>query len=201
MSHRLAGLLFIFLPQFIIAQTAPIESQEFASQLNASESNVPKSVTVNKEPLQFLFYDQARLLYKQERDTLNYRLALAPYKKRQNRWQPEKEIRLQGRLYSETHELQSGFDELEVFEFYQRQIPSTAKMLFNCERRDCGESNNWANDHFRIKQLYGLDQFQFYSVYQLDENQYITLYVVRRGNRRVYVHIETLVFKPINQAL
>ncbi len=148
------------------------------------------------EPNQFLPYDRARVVNQEQRDVSIYRLALGPYEKLQNRWQPEKLLRLQGKLYRETHELPSGFDEQEVYDFYRSQIPSTAKVLFSCERRDCGESNNWANDHFRIKQLYGLDEYQFYSTYTINDEQYITLYVVRRGNRRVYSQIEILITKP-----
>jgi len=181
-------LLLICLPQLIIAQ--PLANNELSV---VTEDAVTLENDTSLKPLSFTPYDQAIILYLSERDTLIYSLALAPYKKRQNRWQPEQAMRLRGRLYSETHELGSGFDEQEVFEFYQSQIPNTAKELFKCERRDCGESNNWANDHFRIKQLYGLNQYQFYSVYQLEENQYITLYVVRRGNRRVYTQIEILI--------
>lgn len=156
----------------------------------ADSSAVVKPVT---KPLAFLPYDLAETIQQEERDTLSYRLALGPYKKRQSRWQPEEYRRLQGRLYSETHELPSGFDEQDVYEFYRSQIPVEAKSLYACERRDCGESNNWANDHFRIKQLYGLNQYQFYSVHQLDNNHYLTLYVIRRGNRRVYIQIEQVI--------
>lgn len=188
--------LYLCLSPSISAQTVigvqPAANDGVLAQ-EQSPVAVDKPATTDKSvPLSLLPYDQSRVLNQAERDTLNYRLALAPYKKRQNRWQPELERRLKGYLYSETHELSSGFDEQEVFDFYKSQIPDTAQVLFSCERRDCGESNNWANDHFRVKQLYGLDQFQFYAVYQLDEKQYITLYVVRRGNRRVYAHIDIL---------
>ncbi len=149
--------------------------------------------------LQFLPYDQAKIFVKDQLVVQSYQLALSPYEKRQNRWRPKDVIRLKGEVFKETHELASGFDEQEVFEFYQSQIPEDAKVLYRCERRKCGESNIWANNHFRIKQLYGLDQYQFYTTYQLSEVEYATLYVVRRGNRRVYAHTEIIVLTPASK--
>jgi len=144
----------------------------------------------------FFPFDQARIIEQEERQVLSYRLALGPYLKLQSRWQPEISKRLKGYLHRQTHELPAGFDESEIFQFYRDQLPENKQVLFECKRRDCGESNNWANDHFRIKQLYGLDQYQFYGVYQVGDRQYITLYTVRRGNRRVYTQIESLIADP-----
>ena len=141
-------------------------------------------------------YDGARLLQEQQQIVNNYVLALSTYEKRENRWQPERALRLQGQLQRTTWELPAGTDEQRVIAFYRQQLPETAQSLFVCEGRDCGESNNWANDHFGIKQLYGLDQYQSYGAYQLDNGDYLSLYIVRRGNRRVYIHIETLTPAP-----
>jgi hypothetical protein len=141
-------------------------------------------------------FDQARVIEEEQRQVSSYRLALGLYVKRQNRWQPEVEKRLRGYLQRQTHEFSAGFDELEIFQFYRDQLPEAVKILFECERRDCGESNNWANDHFRIKQLYGLNQHQFYGVYQIDAQKYLSLYTVRRGNRRIYTQIDFLVASP-----
>lgn len=166
----------------------------FSVLLLLSTAFVYANETVTKKPAPptFIPYDNARVLERQQRQSLNYLLALSPYKKRANRWRPETALRLQGQLFQETHEVPSGYDELDVLAFYQSQISAQAELLFECDGRDCGESNSWANDHFRIKQLYGLDQYQFYRVYKAD-NAYTTLYVVRRGNRRVTVQLDTLV--------
>jgi len=195
-------LIFLFSSQIVNAQSA-VDGALLDSTLvdrtlavNVTTGTIAINDVADAQPIQFIPYDQAKVINKEQSDTLNYLLALEPYKKRQNRWQAEKSIRLQGRLYRETHELASGFDEKDVYDFYKNQVPNTAKLVFECFRRDCAESNNWANDHFKIKQLYGLDEYQFYSVHQLGDDQYITLYVVRRGNRRVYTQIETLVSKP-----
>ena len=143
-------------------------------------------------PLALLPFESAELLDREYRPDSPYRLALGPYKKRDNRWQADVTQRIKGALIRETYELPRGTDEQEAFGFYRQQVLSAdplATILYECARRRCGDSNNWANDHFRIKQLYGLDHNQFYGVYQQGK-RFISLYVVRRGNRRVYLHID-----------
>ena len=140
-------------------------------------------------------FDGAELVDYLHRDNARYTLALGPYKKRDNRWRPDVFKRIQGALIRETYELPRGTDEREVFDFYRGQMAAVGTLqpetLYECSRRRCGDSNTWANDHFRIKQLYGLDQYQFYGVYQWNRGV-VSLYVVRRGNRRVYVQLDHL---------
>lgn len=140
----------------------------------------------------FIAYEQARLVGHTSTIKRNYLLALGPYEKRYNRWQPEASARLSGLLTRYTYEIPAGADEADVFQFYLDQLPESAQTLYQCRAMHCGNSNNWANDHFRIKQLYGLDQYQFYGVYRLVTGETVTLYTVRRGNRRIYSHIDLL---------
>lgn len=147
------------------------------------------AIAAASPPVQLSPFFSAKIIDEQAQVQQSYRLALGAFVKKSNLWQPSQSKWLKGTVSRQTHELPPGFDEQEVFDYYRGQLPDRATILFSCQRRDCGESNNWANDHFRIKQLYGLDQYQFLGVYQVD-NQYLTLYTVRRGNRRVYVQID-----------
>ncbi|MBX2808658.1 MAG: DUF4892 domain-containing protein [Cellvibrionaceae bacterium] len=142
--------------------------------------------------LQFIAHDEARLLAQGAAVRRNYLVALGPYEKRDNRWQPEASVRLSGVLTRYTYEIPAVYDEQAVFAFYRQQLPEGGETLYECRRMHCGNSNNWANDHFRIKQLYGLDYHQFYGVYRLATGDTVTLYSVRRGNRRIYAHIDHL---------
>ena len=148
----------------------------------------------------FNIHDEADVIYTRDKRLENYQLALGIYKKVRNRWQPEKGARLSGKLKGQTVELPESYDLEEVFDFYQRQLTSqSTTTLFFCESRDCGNSSVWANSHFNVRQLYGLDRFQFYGVYQLrfgadSQIHYVTLYTVRRGNNRIYAHID--IFLP-----
>ena len=111
---------------------------------------------------------------------------------------PKKQLRQQGLLSRYTLELPRDYDESEVFDYYRVQLPAQATLLFTCHGRDCGDSNNWANDHFGVKQLYGNNAAQHYAVFSLADQvghsplSYITIYSVRRGNRRLYTQLEIL---------
>lgn len=159
----------------------------------------------------FSLHSQATIFHESSAEVSDYIIALDKYKKIDNRWKPEKQLRQQGQLTRYTIELPQDYFEDEVFAFYQDQIPTQAELLFRCYQRQCGESNNWANDHFKIKQLYGANNTQSYAVYRLNnhpaatsdsssvdeaDNQlstYVTMYTVRRGNRRLYTQLEILV--------
>jgi len=150
---------------------------------------------VSHRVIHFVPFEQARIIEQSQQERQSYIVALGAYEKRKNRWQPERSFRVAGALYKQTHEIPSGYDEKDIFDFYKGQLPEVATTLYECERRNCGESNNWANDHFGIKRLYGNDGFQFYGVYQLKPETYVTIYSVRRGNRRIYAQLEVLVGK------
>ena len=130
-------------------------------------------------------------------DNTYYRLALGSQKKINNRWQAEKLRAHMGLVQSLTLELPTGFLLGDGIEFYQQQLQLAGlELLYQCDGRGCGSSNSWANNHFKIKQLYGLDQSQKYRVY-LDsgiegQQRYVILYAVQRGNKRIYFHLEQL---------
>lgn len=64
-----------------------------------------------------------------------------------------------------------------------------ADAVFECAARSCGRSNIWANNLYQIRQLYGRDRFQRYQAVAVPGG-WRTLYVIERGNRDVYAHIE-----------
>ena len=148
----------------------------------------------------FITHREGRPLYAVAEQRQDYVVALDIYKKTQNRWRPQDSRRLAGQLQRQTVALPRDHDTAEVFNFYRRQLlPQHTSTLFFCRARDCGNSSVWANNHFNIRQLYGLDQFQFYGVYQWQLKPdstiyYITLYTVRRGNGRIYAQVD--VFLP-----
>lgn len=152
---------------------------------------------------QFQLDEQAIILYESSTEVNDYIIALGKYKKRDNRWLPKQSLRAQGQLTRYTLELAKHNYEGDVFEFYREQVPTGAELLFSCSGRVCGESNNWANDHFGVKQLYGANASQHYAVFVLknsllsEENiSYITIYTVRRGNRRLYTQLDVLTVRP-----
>lgn len=142
-------------------------------------------------------FPDARPIFRSRETTTEYWLALGSYKKNDGIWQAERQQHLSGLLTRVTLELPSNYSAQDGFEFYQEQLKSlNYRVLFSCRARDCGTSNTWANNHFKIIQLYGLDQYQFYGAYEVLTDStapfYVTLYAVQRGNKRVYVQLDIL---------
>lgn len=148
----------------------------------------------------FILHPQATVFEQTTYPEKNYIIALDKYRKVDNRWVPRKWQRQSGQLQRYTLEMPRDYVEEDVFKYYDDQLPNNAQLLFGCDGRRCGESNNWANDHFGIKQLYGTDTSQYYRAYQIPSQTlgqtpadvYVTLYTVRRGNRRLYVQLDVL---------
>lgn len=142
-------------------------------------------------------FPEARAMFR-SRDTVSeYLLALSSYRKSEGIWQADRQQRLSGLLTRVTLELPQTHSAQEGFEFYQEQLKRlNHRVLFSCRARDCGTSNTWANNHFKIIQLYGLDQYQFYGAYEVVTDSpapfYVTIYAVQRGNKRVYVQVDIL---------
>lgn len=152
------------------------------------------------QPIDWQLHPQAKVLYESiDEPVLEYILALDKYRKTANRWSPKTFKRLKGDLTRYTLELPRDYTSEQVFAFYREQLPKSASELFFCQKRQCADSNNWANDHFKVKQLYGQDASQRYGAYEIKQEQavsYVTIYSVRRGNRRLYVQIEVLTATP-----
>jgi hypothetical protein len=171
-----------------------------ASLICLSQNVFASELVIPKEPL-FTFQQHPLATIFSQSNKLNndYIIALDKYKKTDNRWAPEKWQREAGQLVRYTIEMPRDYLEEDVFAYYREQLPENSELLFGCKGRQCGESNNWANDHFGVKQLYGTGSSQFYSVFRiqhLESLSYVTIYTVRRGNRRLYTQLDVL-FVPV----
>lgn len=142
-------------------------------------------------------YPGARIMYQTREKVDDYTLALSSYKKIAGNWTMDRSQRLKGGLHRYTLELPEGHSLENGFDFYLDQLHTrNSRELFYCKARDCGTSNSWANNHFKVLQLYGMDQYQQYAAYEViptsQKPVYVSLYAVRRGNKRVYIQIEIL---------
>ncbi len=146
-------------------------------------------------PLQLNDFPGASIESRAQTDERDYMVALGNYRKVRGLWRVE-ELRTSGELTRTTYRLPDNHSAREGFDFFARQLAQyPLRELYVCQSRDCGESNSWANNHFNVYQLYGLDQYQYYGAYELslpEETVYVTLYAVLRGNKRVYVQLEVL---------
>lgn len=136
--------------------------------------------------------------YRVEESTV-YNLPLGRMQRVTGRVAPSQSERFQGRLRRITYEIPAGFTGQEVYSHFRSQLlAGEQRELFACQGRGCGSSNFWANDVFNNRILYGPETSQFYmaSTYQStidpDLVGYAALYVVTRGNRRMYAHLDFL---------
>lgn len=106
----------------------------------------------------------------------------------------EHEVRAPATREWATYEMPDGTTPEEVVNHYRRQVGG--QPLFACQGRDCGRSNLWANEIFKRAMLYGPDRNQHYFAGE-HRDHLIAVYVIERGNRRVYAHLEVL--KPETQ--
>jgi hypothetical protein len=175
----------------------------YVSALFFSQGVFSKKVDGLKEQdFAFSLHPQAHIFSQSNMLNTDYIIALDKYKKTDDRWTPEKWQRESGQLLRYTIEMPRDYREEEVFDYYRQQLPASSELLFSCAGRQCGESNNWANDHFGVKQLYGTNTSQILSVYRIastitgstmtDSVTYVTIYTVRRGNRRLYTQLDIL---------
>lgn len=149
-------------------------------------------------------YHNARIMFQSTGSTDDYVFALGSYKKIAGSWRLDRQQRLSGNLTRYTVELPAGHSANNGFDFYLDQLQNfNLRELFHCTGRDCGTSNSWANNHFKILQLYGLDQFQQYGAYEVTNADakpfYVALYAVQRGNKRVYMQLDVLHVASVNE--
>lgn len=75
-----------------------------------------------------------------------------------------------------------------------------ARVVFECAGPDCGRSNVWANDVFGVPVLAAPRQSQHYVAASIDAGAgqplLAAVYVVQRGNRRVYAHVDAFLPDP-----
>ncbi|BFM20381.1 DUF4892 domain-containing protein [Gilvimarinus japonicus] len=200
MALRLS-VCFVFL--FVLAHPALALGERSVSlgATDTAQDNPPTdeaSVSVMGEgaSLRIKGFPGASLEASSRQHADDYLVALGTYRKIRGLWRVE-ELRLRGDLQRKTFRLPDNHTPREGFLFVTKQLQQyPLRELFVCESRDCGESNSWANNHFNILQLYGLDQYQYYGAYEVmlpgTNGVYVTVYAVLRGNKRVYLQLEVL---------
>jgi hypothetical protein len=162
------------------------------------------SIQAYAAELKLQAYPNAREVFHSTFAESDFLLALGSYKKVESNWAASRSQHLNGSLERTTFELPSDHNAESGFTFFKDQLDKyNLRELFYCKARDCGTSNSWANNHFKIIQLYGLDQYQFYGAYEItnaDERPfYVVLYAVMRGNKRAYVQVDILHVKNVNE--
>ena len=183
--RRMLGYVVIFL----------VSSLSFAEPVDKASD---LSVQALFSAIEGLNYHE-RIIYEQSPVSRDYKLILSGLKKINGFWVSENEKRVKGSVASYTLEIRRDHTLETLEEFWSdlmRKLDGLdAELLFQCTGLDCGSSNAWANNIFKVRQLYGLDQKQRYAVWQRKNSvdnkvQFMTAYLIQRGNRRSYVHFD-----------
>lgn len=130
----------------------------------------------------------------------DYRLILSSILKINGLIRADHDMRLNGKLQRMTWQLPPGYSPQDGFRYMRSQLLSAhAEILFECSGRQCGASNVWANDLFHTSRLYGIDESQYYLAARKG-NTHVVIYAIRRGNGRVFLHLELLTAEQHLQA-
>ena len=105
-------------------------------------------------------------------------------------WRADRSQRVAAAVVRATYRAPDGTQYEDVVEHYRGVLAELgAELAFSCRGRECGRSTVWANDVFGVKELVAPDSAQFYLAAK-EGAQLISVYVVQRGNRRVYAHVD-----------
>lgn len=122
-----------------------------------------------------------------------FRVPLGMLKTQVRRFTFEKDVRVAGTTHSRTMRVPEQYEVDEVFDHFKMQLrKQNAETLYECQSRECGQSNEWANQYFKQNVLYGPDRYQRLMVTEImkdEQRHFVMVYVIRRGNQRLYYHL------------
>lgn len=178
-------LMFRTFPKFHLLVLLLLGSAPVLAQLTVGENQsllkpFPNSTLVSSESLA----------------NVVYQVPLGTLQRNGGRAAPEKSLRVNGALNKLLYEVAPSFSGRDVQVFLKQQFAQAGlEALFACEGRSCGSSNDWANDVFSNRVLYGPAQNQFFMAY-VDRSSksanFVVSYIITRGNGRLYSYIELL---------
>ncbi len=125
------------------------------------------------------------------RKVANYELLVSAAEKVKRELRTTKTISVTGSQTRTLWQLPAGAELDRVFAEVSEQM--AGEELFICSGRDCGRSTAWATLVFAEALVYGQDRNQRYRVVRQSATDLAAVYVIRRGNRRINLLLETLV--------
>lgn len=154
-------------------------------------------ISGSRDPTGIKRFPRASIVeYRFELQPLPYEFVTAPVDKIR-RDVRIKGIRVDGSLERVTYRMPGGTRFGDVIAHYERQVTKISPgVVFSCTGLDCGRSTIWANDVFGVSELSSPNRSQFYLAAPISLNgktQLVAVYVVQRGNRRVYAHIDVVI--------
>lgn len=121
-----------------------------------------------------------------------YRLPLGGLKRQQGVLLPEESKKIDAKKKVLTREYARTNLLFDLREYYLRNIANAGfRLLYQCEAMECGPNAHWANVVFKQRKLTGLGRTQQLFTFASEKNkQFLLFYIVQRGNKNIYVHME-----------
>lgn len=158
-----------------------------------------RDVSGAADPQRFERFPLSWIVSYSEHEVPEFALATGPMKKLEGVIAPEQFDRISGQLTRITYRIPDNHSSEDAFQHYLEQLQAlSAEILYQCRSRSCGSSNQWANNYFGVKELYGITRSQYYLAASLG-GQRVALYTVKRGNRRIYLHMDLI--EPLTQGV
>jgi hypothetical protein len=137
-------------------------------------------------------YPRSQLVETSEEESVTtHRIMLGPLKKINSEITPDASLYVQGLRSRHTYFIADEQRTGLVFDFYAAQLQQKGQILFQCDARECGRSNYWANSVFERRILFGPDQYQHYII-GIINGYYTAIYVAQRATGQVYAHIDVI---------
>ena len=163
----------------------------------AAAAAAAQDVAGSRDPAGLARYPGAWIVEHSERaaGAVPYDFITAPVDKirRDVRFEGE---RVSGAVQRVTYRVPDGARLADVIAFYERMVDAISPgVAFSCRGPDCGRSTVWANDVFGVAELNAPNRNQFYLAAPVTVDgteRLIALYIVQRGNRRIYAHIDSV---------
>ncbi|MBJ7554147.1 DUF4892 domain-containing protein [Marinomonas spartinae] len=108
-------------------------------------------------------------------------------------WEPESVIRVKGENSYSLYKINRNEPLSSVLAYYKSvMLKGDRRLLFECDGRNCGSSNAWANNFFKQYLLYGADDNQMLMSLQDGLGDYQVLYINQRGAGDIMVWISDI---------
>ena len=141
-----------------------------------------------EEPPDVARFPEAVVVATSEADVRAYEFVTGRVERSRRERRVERSARVPAKLLRTTYRTPLGTPLEDVAQHYRGQVADLTE-VFSCQGLDCGRSTVWANDVFGVKELVAPDSAQFYLA-AAGGDTLVAVYIVRRGNRRVYAHVD-----------
>jgi len=126
-----------------------------------------------------------------------HEIGLGAMRKVRGLWQFKDSTRHSGLLTRITWQVKDGFASVEFLQGLEQDLLALegASLIFACDGRACGHANQWANQVFGERLLYGKSDSQRYRAIAVDtatQSARVLLYSSARTADRQYLHADYL---------